>query len=314
LLPVTNVIPIRNPMADRYLYLPSIGFCAVVGWALVEASRAAKQRWGVSRAGVLALLGAAVFIPWGAVTLKQNTVWGDNMTLWSETARLEPKSAKAHSNLGALLVLEGNNGEAEVALKRAIALDRSDSSAYNNLGYIYEQQGQTEQAKAYYREAIRLDPTYPEAHNGMGIILLKEGNNAEAEAAFRRAVAADRAYVSAYKNLGFTYQRQGQTEKAKVAYREAIRLKPTYAKALNSLGTLLESEGNYVEAETAYRRAMEAEPSFAKAHLNLAELYINVLGMPEKGLPHLEAVIRLMPDHPLVERYRSIVRQIRQGS
>ncbi len=148
----------------------------------------------------------------------------------------------------------------------------------------------------------------------MGIILLKEGNNAEAEAAFRRAVAADRAYVSAYKNLGFTYQRQGQTEKAKVAYREAIRLKPTYAKALNSLGTLLESEGNYAEAETSYRRAMEAEPNFAKAHLNLAELYINVLGAPEKGLPHLETVIRLAPDHPLVEQYRSIVRQIRQGS
>ena len=148
----------------------------------------------------------------------------------------------------------------------------------------------------------------------LGVVLALEGNYAEAEAAFRKAVAANRSDATAHYNLGFIYQRQGLTEQAKVAYREALRLNPTYAKALNSLGTLLESEGNYAEAETSYRRAMEAEPSFAKAHLNLAELYINVLGMPEKGLPHLEAVIRLMPDHPLVERYRSIVRQIRQGS
>ncbi|MEE9519683.1 MAG: tetratricopeptide repeat protein [bacterium] len=280
LLPVANLVPIRNPIADRYLYLPSIGFCAIFGWAAVAGGRAAKERWGTPGGGAVAILGASVLIAWGAITWKQNTVWGDNIALWSHTVRLEPASSFAHYNLG----------------------------------FFYEHQGQTEQAKAAYSEAIRLDPNYAEAHNNLGIILLKEDNNAEAEAAFRRAVAADRAYASAYNNLGFTYQRQGLTEQAKAAYSEAIRLNPNYAKVHNNLGTLLESEGNYVEAEASYRRAMEAEPSFAQAHLNLAKLYINVLGAPEKGLPHLEAVIRLAPDHPLVERYRYIVRQIRQGS
>ncbi len=168
LLPVTNVIPIRNPMADRYLYLPSIGFCAVVGWALVEASRAAKRRWGVSRAGVLALLGAAVLIPWGAVTLKQNTVWGDNMTLWSETVRLEPRSAMAHYNLG-------------------VFSHRKDLN---------------EQAIAYYREAVRLEPGYAKALSSLGALLALEGNYGEAETYFLKAIAADQSDASAYNNLG----------------------------------------------------------------------------------------------------------------
>ena len=46
LLPVANLVPIRNSMADRYLYLPSVGFCAIAGWAAAEGARAAKARWG----------------------------------------------------------------------------------------------------------------------------------------------------------------------------------------------------------------------------------------------------------------------------
>ena len=34
LLPVSNIIPIENIMADRYLYLPSLGFCMIIGYLL----------------------------------------------------------------------------------------------------------------------------------------------------------------------------------------------------------------------------------------------------------------------------------------
>ncbi|MCH7768456.1 MAG: tetratricopeptide repeat protein [Nitrospinae bacterium] len=280
LLPVTNVVPIRNPMADRYLYLPSIGFSAIVGWALVEASRAAKQRWGVSRAGVLALLGAAVFIPWGAVTLKQNTVWRNNMNLWTETARLEPKSARAQYNLG-------------------VFSQRQDSY---------------ETAMAYYREAVRLAPGYGKANGNLGVLMALEGNNAEAEVFLKRAIALDRSDGSAYNNLGFFYYRQGLTKKAEPYYHEAIRLEPTFAKALDNLGTLLEGKGKYAEAEAAYLRAVAAKPEYTKAHLNLAVLYLKFLKTPEKALPHLEAIIRIKPDHPDIELIRSQARKLRGES
>jgi tetratricopeptide (TPR) repeat protein len=101
-------------------------------------------------------------------------------------------------------------------------------------------------------------------------------------------------------------------DRAKAAYREAIRLSPEFAKALNNLGIILASEGDLGEAEEALRRAVAADPRYARAHLNLANLYLK-RNSPDQALPHLEAVIRLEPDHPRIEQIRSLASRIRQG-
>src|SRR3989339_1379258 len=36
LAPMMNIIPIANIMAERYLYLPSVGFCAILAYILIE--------------------------------------------------------------------------------------------------------------------------------------------------------------------------------------------------------------------------------------------------------------------------------------
>ena len=72
-------------------------------------------------------------------------------------------------------------------------------------------------------------------------------------------------------------------------------------------------EANYAEAEASFLRAIAADPTYAKAHLNLANLYINVLKTPKKALPHLEAIIRIEPDHPDIELIRFRVRKLKQG-
>ena len=88
---------------------------------------------------------------------------------------------------------------------------------------------------------------------------------------------------------------------------------------LAAMGLTVSDAFRIMLTRIAREKALPFEPlvpntETIEAHYNLAKLYINVLGAPEKGLPHLETVIRLAPDHPLVEQYRSIVRQIRQGS
>ena len=328
LVPVTNLVPIRTPMADRFLYLPSVGFCVIVGWLVVEGGRAAKERWGVSAGRAVATLGTSVLVAWASITLTQNTIWRDDITLWSETARLEPDSHKAHLNLGVALGRKGRYVEAEEQLKATIRRWPVDGKAYFalgkiyvdqdkneqaveflrralpnlrpywsawahfNLGLLYQRKNLREQAKAAYLEAIRLRPNFPLALNNLGLLWDSEGNYTDAGNAFHQAIASDPTYASPHYNLGLLYQRQNLREQAKAAYLEAIRLEPNSPMALNNLGLLWVSEDNYARAEGAFRRAIDADPSYARAHFNLGQTYERQ-GLKEQAKAAYREAIRL---------------------
>ncbi|MDV2480295.1 MAG: tetratricopeptide repeat protein, partial [bacterium] len=276
----------------------------------------------------VATLATSVLVAWASITLTQNTMWRDDITLWSETARLEPDSYKAHFNLGVALGQKGRYVEAEEQLKATIRRWPAEGKPYYalgkiyvdqekneqaveflrralpnlrpywsawaqfNLGLIYQRQKLREQAKAAYLEAIRLRPNFPLALNNLGLLLDSEGNYTDAGNAFHQAIASDPTYASPHYNLGLLYQRQNLREQAKAAYREAIRLEPNSPKALNNLGLLWVSEGNYARGEEAFRRAVAADPSYARAHFNLGQTYERQ-GLKEQAKAAYREAIRL---------------------
>ena len=313
LLPVANLVPIRNSMADRYLYLPSVGFCAIAGWAAAEGARAAKTRWGTAGGRAVFALVASVLIAWGVLTLRQSAIWHDDITLWRETIRLEPASARAHHNLGSALGRVGRNREAESQLQATIRRWPRWAEPYYSLGTIYAKQSKYEQAAALFRETLRWRPSHRRARSQLATIEAASAGTSEAIERARAAILAEPTLPQGHYHLGVLYQRQRMRKQAKAAYREAGRLEPGFAKALNNLGIILALEGNLGEAEEAFGRAVAADPGYARAHLNLANLYLRRQS-PERALPHLEAVIRLEPGHPRIEQIRALVRQIRQGS
>jgi DNA-binding SARP family transcriptional activator/TolB-like protein len=77
---------------------------------------------------------------------------------------LAPNFGSAHATLA--LVQGEVSQEAEARLRRAVALDPSDSEAWNWLGNSLVSQGRTEEAIAAYGQAIAIDPLfYPAATN-----------------------------------------------------------------------------------------------------------------------------------------------------
>src|SRR4029077_16967141 len=76
LLPVLNlkVFHFEYIIQDRYLYLPSIGFCYLVAMLLVRVSKARKQL-----ATALALI---IIVAFGVGTFAQNRVWHSAASLW----------------------------------------------------------------------------------------------------------------------------------------------------------------------------------------------------------------------------------------
>jgi len=88
---------------------------------------------------------------------------------------LDPKSAKAHTDLGAALRAQGKVDEAIASYRKAFDLDPKSAKAHNNLGYALEAQGKLDEAIACYRSSIELDPQSAWAHNSLGSALGKKG-------------------------------------------------------------------------------------------------------------------------------------------
>ena len=100
---------------------------------------------------------------------------------------LEPNNAKAHSNLGIVLLKLGNFGEAAAACRRAVELDPDLAEAHNNLGFLLLKLGEPEEALANLRRAVKLDPEDAKSHGNLGVALGELGRFEEARASLRKS-------------------------------------------------------------------------------------------------------------------------------
>ncbi len=148
LLPVSNLVPLYQPLADRFLYLP------LAGMALSAGALAARFRRGPLLLGLLAL-------PLAPLSWQQQRVWHDELALWQHTVRANPGSILGYNNLGCALVNTGRLDEAMRAFRRALELsDGRNAETWAQIALILNEQGQTSQADAAFRKAVELDARF----------------------------------------------------------------------------------------------------------------------------------------------------------
>ncbi|MGH7560533.1 MAG: hypothetical protein ACRENB_05890, partial [Gemmatimonadales bacterium] len=128
LFPVSNVLVTTGiVMAERTLFLPSVGFLLAVGGA-------AALLVGRAEAGARVALAAGLGVLLIAGTYRsglRHPVWQDQFTLWHSTAiRDAPLSYRARHALAEMLFLAGAEGEAEQHYRAAIALYPRMSTVY----------------------------------------------------------------------------------------------------------------------------------------------------------------------------------------
>nr|MQY69308.1 hypothetical protein [Bacillota bacterium] len=90
LLPVANIIPIANPVAERYLYLPSVGFFILLGYAFILFYRKARKTRVIPIIILIALIGSYSYL-----TSKQNRYWNNPIDFWERTLKFAAASPRA---------------------------------------------------------------------------------------------------------------------------------------------------------------------------------------------------------------------------
>jgi len=198
LLPVLNlrVFHFEYIVQDRYLYLPSIGFCYLIAMRLVRLSHPRKQ--------LATALAVITIVAFGAGTFAQNRVWHDSVSLWRRAVYYSPDSWSTHYNLGLAYLNQKQNQAAVNELVEAKRLNPREPMVLNNLALAHAGAGDTLGAIAIVKEALKLDPTLIEAHNNLGAFLFEQNQFNEARFEFLEVLKHDPSSVSARFNLART--------------------------------------------------------------------------------------------------------------
>ncbi|MCM8769075.1 MAG: tetratricopeptide repeat protein, partial [Candidatus Omnitrophica bacterium] len=242
LLPTSNIVPIFNPFAERYLYLPGIGFLLVVATGLARVKKTVG--WA---------LGLFLVTGYATLTYQRNPDWKDDLSLWSRTiSQMKQPTARAHIGLGYGLVEKGELKAGEEQFRKAVNLRPAMAQAHLSLADVLADQERWPEAVKHYLLAIRLEPRQAVAHHNLAFVLEKAGYLKEAWQYYQTAIKLNPFYAQAYFNLGNLMAKIGQEKEAEEAYRRAVESYPGYAEVYYNWGNLLLQQGKLPEAEKLY--------------------------------------------------------------
>lgn len=225
LAPVYNLVEIYHPLAERYLYLPIIGFCLVVAAALhAAAQRCFEKPFAVNAA---TLLPAVVILSlYSAATITRNSVWQNNFTLWSKTVQGSPNSQVARGGLGMAYLNRGMLQAAAKQFEIAIQLNPRGHKNYYNLGLVYHKKGDLTKALEYFKRSVTLNPESVKAHYNLATIYLQQRLWDLAIEHYLKVNELDPEIAMAHYNLGMAYAMQGKLNPAVSEWQKVLQLDP----------------------------------------------------------------------------------------
>lgn len=262
-LPVSNVIPFGEVMAERYMYLPSFAVSVLVAFALCIASG--------KRSSVLRLACGAAVAAMLAGCMARSAVWRDDATLWRNTVQCQPCSAKAHHNMGNVLARQGDFTN---ALEHYNAATRCGDEA--------------EQFKLEYNRALTL---------------LALGRNAEAERGFLESLRLHPGFVLPYYNLGKLAAQRGDRARAAQYFLDALAAEPdnaqSYCVAGHQLWQFAQTPDQKRDALKILNRCVDMDPGNAGARAELAIALLD-LGHRRSALHELRTALSMEPANPAI--------------
>ncbi len=179
-LPYCGFVYIYQGMAERYVYLASIGFALGIT-AVVAAARPVARE--------IAFTCLAIWMGWAAWRLMRRVEdWQDPIALYGHSLEATPQSVLMNLNYGAALQTAGRQAEAESQYRRVISLAPKYSTVYVDLESLYIEEGRLNEAIAMYKQAIATNPNDANAYFDLGVMFQQRGQDREASAFYKKVL------------------------------------------------------------------------------------------------------------------------------
>ena len=144
-LPTSSILPFtKHFVADRYLYIPSVGLCVAV--VILVKGFFSKNYMIISLSIVFAF---------SLITFNQVSVWENNLLLWENSLKYNPYSSRTIMNV-AIYKYADNDDLFLENINKAIGLNPDDPFPYNSLASFYYEKNMRREAIENYEKFIEL--------------------------------------------------------------------------------------------------------------------------------------------------------------
>lgn len=265
LVPVIGIVQVGSQaMADRYTYIPLIGFFIALAWA---GERLIAGRPDLKRPVVISCLVVLSILT--LLSRSQVETWKNTVTLFEKALTATEINPLAHHNIGAFYLDQNDCRKAVPHFLEAIRMKEKYAYPYHGLGVCASRQTPPTGAMYFFQKALELDPRMTRALVDRGVLYMKQSKFDLAAQDFEQALRIKPDHEVAHTNLGAVYWSQGRTADAEVHLREALRIQPDIAEAHHNLGLILAGRGLTNAALTHFRQALALAPGnpYIEEHL-----------------------------------------------
>jgi Flp pilus assembly protein TadD len=225
ILPLSHIIPIKEIVAEHYLYVPLFGFCLIVGVLLdalcgrVVTEGASESRLRVAAVYVLLLCVLAAAM---VRTRVRNRDWANEEIFWLVTTQTAPQSARAHYNLAGVYKRQQRADDAAREFMATLAIAPQHADAIVGLGELQFELRHYGQALGYAVQAQQIAPQNPRVIYLLSWIKLAVKDVEAAEQLFQQAAALMPNSPGVYAGLEAVAKERGDKD-AEVRWAEKRR-------------------------------------------------------------------------------------------
>lgn len=274
--PTANlVVLIGSIMAERFLYLPSLGFAGCLVWGIFNTAGRPAFRARLPRLAAAVAM-SVIVIAFASRTYVRNFDWLDEQSLWTSAARVSPGSYKVRIHLATAVVDAKGQGidRAVAEADRALAIldplpdDRNQAQPYSIAGFLYRGKGDflaSQQSPQWYQKSLDV------------LLRGRRIDRQEVEGIRREnqrlgKVPAPAGWYPLYLELGDTYLRLAQPRQAVEAFEHGLRIRLA-AELFDDLSAAYLAMGDPQQAAITLIEGWLAVPGSSRLGSELLNLY-----------------------------------------
>ncbi len=261
IVPASGLVQIGfQRMADRYAYIPMLGFDVLVATVLM--SRWLRERLG-TRTQLSLVAGIVALLSWR--THVETEYWLDSEKLYQRALTLDAQNPVALTNLGDYYLSQRQLDQAKSHFVQALNEFPDRHHIFHQLGKIASLQGDSKQAIECFEQSISsVTGGYPEAENSLAMEYIALGRLEEANRIFMQHTQRFPTNARAFGNLGACLYRQKDLPAAANAYQTALTLRSNVPQWNFHLGKIRYELSEFQEASRLFTRALDHLPTNAE--------------------------------------------------
>ncbi len=228
LAPTSSIIPIRDPISERRLYLPMIGLLLI--------SVDLLRRLRIRRTALTWALSAVLVIA-AVLTYRRNMVWAGGIPLWEDAVEKSPRKARAHFQLGFAYFSANRCAEAETQYQAVANIEKPDARLLTDWGLADNCLNRFDDAIAKLEKAASLEKT-AHIYTQLAMMYAKSNQAPRALQALETAQNLDPNFDVTYVYRGQLFEGAGDIAGAAQQFRRALEINPRNDQALEAMERL----------------------------------------------------------------------------